>query len=206
MFAYTVGMDEGRQIANDSVMATVDAIVGGIPGLNIAWGIAKAVFGGGLKLRQQRALEWVEMIRDNSDIFTEDKLNEETFQDCFVYALERYITERSEEKRKRARNIFLHLTEAENMEDFPLERLYITLEQLSANDLTVLADIDPDRTDSNYQIYDATDRNVENVYSLIQVGILRDNSGSHMIRDGFPAPFVNLSGFGKEFIKYVNRD
>jgi hypothetical protein len=197
-------MDEGRQILSDSVIATVDAIVGGIPGLNIAWGIAKATFGSGLKLRQQRALEWVEMIRDNSNIFTEDRLDQETFQDCFVYALERYITERSEEKRKRARNIFLHLAEAEDMEDFPLERLYITLEQLSANDLGVLADIDPNRTDSNYQIYGTTDQNVENIYSLLQVGILRDNSGSHTIYDGFPAPFVNLSTFGKEFIQYIN--
>ncbi|HUA13156.1 MAG TPA: hypothetical protein VL989_01515 [Candidatus Sulfotelmatobacter sp.] len=199
-------MDRAKQIAKDSAMAAADSIASKIPGLDIAWGVSKAVYGSGLKLRQQKALEWVEMIRDNPGIFTEGLLSKESFQDSFVYALEKYITERNEQKRQYARNIFLHLAEAESIEDFPLERLYITLEQLSMNDIAVLSDIDPERTDINYQIYGATDQKLDNIYSLLQVGIIRESQGSHTIVDGFRAPFVNISNFGKEFTKYIKRD
>lgn len=198
-------MQRMRQIITDSAVATIDTVVSSVPGLNIAWGVAQAILSSGLKLRQERALEWVEMIRDNSELFTQDKFNRETFQDCFVYALEKYITERDETKRMYARNIFLHLAEIDDISDFPLERLYLTLGQLSPRDIETLSDVS-DRIDSNYQVYGTTNKNIENIYSLIQVGVLRENGGSHTIYDGFPAPFVNLSGYGKEFIKYINRN
>ena len=87
-------------ILKDASLVVLDKLVDSIPGLSIAWGLSKALYNAGLVLRQQRALEWVEMVRDNPHIFTEQVLKDETFQDGFVFALEKYIRERIEEKRK----------------------------------------------------------------------------------------------------------
>ena len=48
-------MDEqDKQIVKDSL----DTLVSAVPGLNVAWGLSKAIYGAGLKLRYARALEW----------------------------------------------------------------------------------------------------------------------------------------------------
>ena len=94
--------EKNKQIIKDSV----DVIISNIPGLNVAWGLCQALYGAGLKLREQRALEWVEMIRDNPEIFAREVINQEEFQDGFVYALEKYIIERNEMKRKYYKNFF----------------------------------------------------------------------------------------------------
>lgn len=44
-------------IAKDATLAVVDEIVSQVPGLGLAWGLSKALFGSGMKLRQERALE-----------------------------------------------------------------------------------------------------------------------------------------------------
>ena len=45
------------QIIKDSI----DIVISNIPGLSIAWGLSRALYGAGLKLREQKALEWVEI-------------------------------------------------------------------------------------------------------------------------------------------------
>jgi hypothetical protein len=85
-------------LVKDSALVVAEAVVDEIakllPGINIAWGLSKALYGAGMKLRQERVLEWVEMVRDNPSIFTEQILSDEKFQDGFVLALEKYIVEK----------------------------------------------------------------------------------------------------------------
>ena len=95
---------KNKQIAKDSI----DVIVSRVPGLNLPWELGKAWYGAGLKLRQRRALEWIEMIINKPSIFIKEVLENEEFQDGFVFALEKYIRERNKKKRAYYRNIFLH--------------------------------------------------------------------------------------------------
>lgn len=196
--------DKDNIITKDVALAVIEEIVSKVPGLNLAYGLSKALFEAGLKLRQKRALEWVEMVRDAPGVFTKEILLTEEFQDGFAYSLEKYLIERSEEKRKIARNIFLGFTKAEDKQDFALEKFTHTLSQLSKVDIAVLKDVKVDEQGKNYQIYpinDPKDR-TENIFNLIAQGLLLDATGT---RIGYPqdAPFVKASSFGKKFIEYI---
>lgn len=186
-----------KQIIKDSA----DVIVSSIPGLNIAWGLSKALYGAGLKLRQQKALEWVEMVRDNPEIFTKELLDQEEFQDGFVFALERYLTERNEGKRKFFRNIFLGYSTTSRKTDFQLERFIHTLSQMSLGDMQVLKNVDTSKQDKNYQIYGNADINLSNIFNLINLGILHTDPSARL--GPVNAPFVWVSEFGREFIEYL---
>lgn len=185
-----------KQILKDSL----DVVVSAIPGLNVAWGLSKALYGAGLKLRQQRALEWVEMVRDNPSFFTELILRNEDFQDGFVYALERYIREKNEEKRKYMKSIFLGFVGSDTQNNFELERMYHVLSILSHDDLVVLRDVDVNKPDF-YQIYEQTKEKNENIYNLVNAGILMSDYQSRI--GPIAAPFVKATEFGKEFVKYL---
>ncbi len=134
--------DKDKGILRDSALVSADAIVDGIakslPGINIAWGLSKALYGAGMKLRQEKALEWVEMVRDNPHIFTEQVLNDEKFQDGFVYSLEKYLTSRNKAKRKYLRNIMLGFAKNQAKDDFELERLDDALLKISPQTMKFL--------------------------------------------------------------------
>lgn len=188
-----------KQLIKDSI----DVVISTIPGLNLAWGLSKALYGAGLKLRQQKALEWVEMVRDNPGIFTSELLEQEEFQDGFVFALEKYLTERSEEKRKYLQNIFLGYAATKQRLTFQLEKFIHALSQLSSEDINVLRDADISRKDRNYQIYGNEAIKLTSIYNLISLGILFNDPSSRL--GPVNAPFVWISEFGKEFIEYLKQ-
>ena len=198
---------EDKILEKDSAMVLADAVVDGIansiPGINIAWNLSKALYGAGMKLRQERALEWVEMVRDNPSIFTNEILSDSKFQDGFVYALERYLIERNENKRRIFRNIFLGFTQAEDIDKFPLEKFTHTLSQLSELDVEVLSDVKIEEDGKNYQIYGTNSNRIEQIYNLINLGLLLDTTGSRIGQSPEDSPFVKPSIFGKEFINYI---
>lgn len=194
-------MDEkDKQILNDSALVIADQIASALPGLNIAWGLSKALYGAGLKLREQRALEWVEMVRDNPSAFTETILQDAKFQDGFVYALERYIREKNESKRKFMRAIFLGFAESAIQDRFELERMYHVLSILNPEDMVILKDVDVSKNDF-HQVYENTMDKNENVYNLVNAGILMSDYSSRI--GPIAAPFVKATTFGKEFIKFL---
>lgn len=187
--------EKEKQIASDSL----DVIISSIPGLDIAWGLSKALFGAGLKLRQQRALEWVGMVRGNLGIFTKLLLEQEEFQDGFVYALERYLMERNDKKRKYLRNIFLNFARSEDKSDFELEKYNNVLENLVEDDIEVLKYVDV-KTPNSYQIFD-DQKGLENISNLIHAGILINDPAARY--NSSDSPFVYTSNFGRQFIKYL---
>ncbi len=130
-------LEEVGSITADEV---VDAIATSIPGINIAYKLSKAYFGRGMKLRQQRVLEWVEFVRDNLGKFSQKLFEQEEFQDCFVLLLEAYIKERANQKRRAYQEILLNLTDKnkEEIEKFEIERLIWTTNQISFAGLNVL--------------------------------------------------------------------
>lgn len=162
-----------------------------------------------MKLRQQRVLEWVEMVRDNPSYFAESIVSDPVFQDGFVIALEKYLVERNEEKREICRNIFLGFTKADDMETFPLEKFMHTLSQLSEGDIKTLKDVNINHegmkpNNKNYQIYGNESVNIENIYSLINSGLLLNVTGNRL--GPINAPFVQISMFGKAFVEYIKND
>lgn len=123
----------------DNLVSAVDtSLNGGMPLLSIAWGLSKGLYGANIQLRQNRAVEFVKMIKDNPGIFTKQLLQTEEFQDGFVYTFQRYLSERAEEKRQIIKKIFCGFSQEENRRDFKLERLLYTLEQLSIEDIEVV--------------------------------------------------------------------
>ena len=193
--------EKDKIILKDIGLFAVDKLVTQITGLGLAWELSKAYFGAAIKLREKKALEFVEMIRDNPDVFALDIIKTEVFQDGFVVMLEDYLKERSEEKRKVMRNIFLGFTNSDDKTIFPLEKYNHTLSQLNGLDIIVLKDTDIGRTDRNYQIYGSDKKCIPNIFNLIHMGLLINTTGDRM--GAIDVPFVAISDFGKEFIKYV---
>jgi hypothetical protein len=125
----------------------------------------------------------------------------EEFQDGFVFAFEQFLRERSEKKRTILKNVFLGFAEASDKENFPLEKFSHTTSQLSLEDIETLRDVDLKRADQNYQIYGNAKDRVINIFNLINLGILVDDTNSRM--GPVDAPFVRISDFGIEFVKYI---
>jgi len=193
--------DKDRKLLKDSALIIADGIASSIPALNIAWGLSKALYGAGMKLRQEKALEWVEMVQNNPSIFTKQLLEQPEFQDGFVFVLEKYLTERNIQKRKYFQSIFLDYSQAKNRDSFPMEKLFHTLSQLNESDILVLKDVDISRQDRNYQLYGDTDKNITNIYNLITAGVLHNDPTPRV--GPIIGPFIWVSDFGKEFIKYL---
>lgn len=123
----------------DGIVSTVDnSLNQGVPLLAIAWGLSKGMYGASIQLRQARAVEFVEMIRDNPGIFTKELLKTEEFQDGFVYAFQKYLSERVAQKRKTIKEVFCGFSKDEDKESFRLERLLLTIEQISLEDIEVV--------------------------------------------------------------------
>lgn len=166
-----VSQPKDKDLVKDSSLVVIDAIVDNIPLLNIAWGLFKSLYGAGLKFRQQRALEWVEMVRDNPHIFTEHILKDEKFQDGFVYALEKYIPERVEKKREYLRLVFLGFAQESDKNNFELERIYHAISILNLDDISFLRKVNAELTDDFHTYYEKTSINNEKMYNLISGNI-----------------------------------
>lgn len=222
--------NKDRQIVKDSALAVADEIVSQIPGLNLAWGLCKALHGAGLKLRQQKALEWVEMVRDNPRIFTENILEQEDFQDGFIFTLETYLSERNREKRMLIQNIFSGFATSEQRAQFELERLLNTvsiisfeaIKLLSFIDTNILPEMEEEYRMHNGQIIQRLSQKVEErlgdekgerhetnqlrdtVAELISLGIFRSWTESYnTIGGGGLSIEYNLSIYGKRFLEYI---
>ena len=217
-----------KQILKDSALVLADQIASNLPGLNIAWGLIKSLFGAGLKLRQQRALEYIEMIKDNPSIFSQEILESENFQDAFVYSFEKYISERNESKRQIIKRIFLGYSQSENLEQFEIERMIGFLSLVSQKGLELLQILNQASSTqvygnklsdhlTTYLVNDSNnnpgkyslspDSNIREIWAdaetdLISIGILRNYN--------IPNPYhvesnsYDLTNTGREFIKYIS--
>lgn len=217
-----------KQILKDSLLVIADGIASKILGLDIAWGLSKALFEAGLKLRQQRALEWVEMVRDNPSIFSEEILKSENFQDAFVYSFEKYISERNKKKRQIIRQIFLGYTQSADLEQFEIERMISLLSLVSKEGLKLLYLLDKVSNTvvyknnklsehlKTYLVRDSNDNpgkynlspgsNIREIWAeaeinLINIGILR--AYTIPTYNGSNYQDYDLTSTGREFIKYI---
>jgi hypothetical protein len=209
--------DKDKILLKNSVFAILDPIVNtldetiaikiGIPSgaLVIAWNLAKGLFGSGIALRQQRAIEWIEMIRENINILTREVLEDEQFQDGFVFMLQKFISERNEERRKVLKNIFLDFVCSTNKEEFDIERYSHTISQLSKEDIFILKDFTKSNISKKYLVYNKVDsqQKIESICNLVNLGILIEGS-IHVAQIDVQYP-ASLSVFGGKFIEFLTR-
>lgn len=220
--------EKDTQIIKTSALVLADQIASSLPGLSIAWGLSKALHGAGLELRKQRALEWVEMVRDNPDIFYKDFLESEDFQDAFVYSFEKYISERNNKKRELIKKIFLGYSDSKDRENFELERMINTLSIISFSGIKLLeilkkvSDLSiknaKQLSDSllEYLIKDSNDNpdkyktspgsNVREIWAeaetdLINIGLLRTYNIPKL--GGSKYHDYDFTTYGKNFIEYI---
>jgi len=190
------------ELVKGATIATVDAFIAvSCPFLMPAWSLSKHMYGAGMQLRIKKVVEWVEMIQDNPNTFTEEILQSEEFQDGFVYALEQYIQERNEEKRRYYRNIFCNFAKAENKKEFEIERFYNTLTILGVWGIEVLKNVDTS-TNESYILRGGVVHLDEGLFTLVNAGILVLDTTMRWDSDG-KNPRVFTTEYGRQFIKYL---
>ncbi len=162
-------LEEVEAITADEI---VDAIATSIPGINIAYKIAKAYMGRGMKLRQKRVLEWVEFVRDNLGEFSKQLFDNEQFQDCFVLLTEGYVRERAKSKRTLHQQILLGITRLspKELEDYQLERMIAVTNQISLEGMNVLSFI-------KSELLEKVEKDIEE-----QLKVFKDKEGVEGIR------------------------
>lgn len=162
-------LEEVGGIAADEV---VDAIATSIPGIDIAYKLAKAYMGRGMKLRQQRVLQWVEFVRDNLGEFSKQLFENEQFQDCFVLLTEGYVKERAKRKRMLHQQVLLGITRLspEELNNYQLERMIAVTNQISIDGLNALFFI-------KSELLEKIDKDIEE-----QLKVFKDRDGVEGIR------------------------
>lgn len=201
----------GKQTATSAVDAAavaVDATMsGGMPFASGAWGLTKVYLGRAIALRQQKALEWVEMIQQNPAVFNEKILKSNEFQDAFVVSIENYIKQRSSDKRSVLRAIFLDYSAFPDPESYPLEKMQALVEQISISEMKVFSSLVSQYHESiqdgaaiEYKQENLLDNEWAALWGLKQIGILRESTNRINI-GGSPA-FV-ISGLGVQFARYL---
>lgn len=192
-----------KNLLRRSAYEIADSIASNIPGVSQAWALGKALYGNALELRQQRALEWVEAIRDNQSIFNESVVNSEEFQDGFIVGLENYIKLRSFVKRRVALKIFRDFSLEDSKVEFQLERFNDTLLKISHTSLGYLALLK--KTVDTTSFMDIGDEHVDSLQELEYLGLVRQggtiNSNVWSSTDSFE---WRLTKFAHEFVKFID--
>lgn len=96
--------------------------------------------------------------------------------------------------------IFLGFALSSNQNLFELERMYHVVSILNLKDITVLKDVNVTRDDF-HQVYEQTADKNENVYNLVNAGILMSDYSSRI--GPIAAPFIKVTEFGRDFIKFL---
>lgn len=186
-------LEEAVTVVADEVM---EAIATSIPGINIAYKLAKAYDGRAMKLRQYRSLEFVEFIRNNLGSFSKQICKQEEFHDCFAQLIYSYIRERSEKKRSYYQKLLIGLTNKNEQElkEFELERMILVTTQISPSALSVLYFIKSNFIEQiekdiqkQLEVYKEDKESVESIRleDRIRAGILISDYISHWIYENY---------------------
>ena len=201
-------------IMQDSALTIADSIVTTInsPSLNMAWGLCKNLFGAGMKLREKKALEWVEMIKNNPSIFTEQILKDEQFQDGFVYVFESFLKERNEERRRCYKKFFIDFANSGKYLEYPIETYVAVLSQFEPNDFILLKNLNLEIEKSKYQLVSKDEHYVRKLNNLIRLRIVElpmagslKRELSELIGNHFGSNEIQIqySEFGKRLIGFI---
>jgi len=192
-----------KNLLKRSRKALISSTVSSTPGLAQAWALTVALSGNAIEIRQQRAIEWIEMIKNNPSFFTKKVLSSEEFQDSFAWSFEKYIVQRQRYKRIMMRNIFLGYIKA-NDRNFPLERMYSLLENLTFLDVEIFKQAlkkAETNNDKSFQVRGNSTKRLTEISNLIYNSLLIEERMGRW--DGAWAPYVTISELGEKFAKFL---
>ena len=196
-----------KRAAGHLADASVDIFVATTtPWLLPAWALVKALYGNALELRQKRAIEFIELIRDNPTVFNKQLLQSEDFQDAFAWSFEKYLIQRLQYKRIIMQQVFLGFAKA-NKPEFPIERIYTVIENLTFLDVAVFkmaltkATQNPDKS---FQVRGNTKKRLTEISTLIYQGLLIEERMARM--DSVWSPYVTISEFGHQFAQFITKE
>jgi hypothetical protein len=106
-------------------------------GLGVAVGMAAALFGPAIERRRDRAEQLVKFVQDNISEISTEVLDDKVFQDGFVFLLEKYIRERTDDKRLILQRILLGYIHAPDLLDYPLEEMSDLVSRIRMSDMEV---------------------------------------------------------------------
>lgn len=199
-----INSESDNNLAKRVIAGQVDATVSTVPGLAHAWALSQALLGNAAELRQNKAIEWIEMIRDNPSIFTKQVLETEEFQDAFASCFEDYIKERNDDKRILLQEIFKDYTSSRNPETYPLERFNEITKQITVEEAKRFSYLM--HLSSEYPSGKPIpgEGPVELVLHLISLGLLiRDDTPKFAKEGKIEAPDVFISKLGTHYYQFI---
>jgi hypothetical protein len=125
--------------------------------------------------KQNKLNQFVEYLLDHQDIFSEEIINTQEFQEGMVVFLDQYFKLRSKEKLKLAQNIFLDFAKSPKMPIYPLERFDDTLQKISESGIQFLGFIDSEvpKLKRDHALYKANQNgnniDMTNLQNLIRI-------------------------------------
>lgn len=220
-------VQNGLEILDASTAITAGAdivLFGGIPVATAAATLIKTIGNSYLKNKQDRFAEMSSFISSNEELFKKVSADK-NFQDGFIYLFDKYIFERNEEKRNILKNVLKGYANDSDKVNFPLERLINTTSQINEFDIDILNKI----LSKTYEYQNFSDKYFQfNLFEDFGMSIMSDvfkenliSSISHLIsnnlvmqdytsrfggeRNEDGIPFIKISKYGKEFIKYIKK-
>lgn len=125
-----------------ALFSVVSPFIAENPALGSSLGLVVATLGAVVMYRQERFNHFVQHIIDNPDVYTQEILQSEDFQDGLVAHFDSYFRLRGEKKLQIAHQIFYDFAKSDNMPVYPLERYDDTLAKISDAGIRLLGFIE----------------------------------------------------------------
>jgi len=198
------------------IIPAIDTLVITRPEFMPSWILVKGFYGSLFDVKQEEINEFVEFIKENNDIFTQEIVKTKEFRDGFVITFEEYLKQRNENKRKYIQNIFLGFTADDAKDDFELERMYDVLNRISKSQISLMKKIKREGQIEIEIVNGSVDNedDYENLKYLEYIGILSHTKQSDVdvdvvdtymqaYSDLYEIETFKLSSFGKKFVRFI---
>jgi hypothetical protein len=203
------GTDDLKIAADTSTIALMGIASSINPALGVAVGMAAALFGPAIERRRDRAGQLIQFVKDNINEFSNTVLEDDVFQDGFVFLLEKHIRERNENKRTILQQILLGYCNASDLLEFPLEEMADLVSRIRMSDVAIFREV----IKSELTLMDGRNpsfmarQDPNSVSRLIYFGLLyedREKNGPRVREhDDKNFLYVWVTPTGRKFVEYL---
>jgi len=193
------------------------------------WYSAIGLYGVYMEYNQDKINDLMQTIDENPAIFPKDIVNSEDFKEGFLISLEEFIKARGNKKREIIKRILLGFTSSKDKEKFALERMYDCLDKIGIEHIDLLRFIQNQKF--GLKTMSASSKHgmptyvsqYDDIKYLVSLGILSSKNtiemedlnnplgkveifGQNPAKELKQEEWVELSEFGKEFVKFLVND
>jgi hypothetical protein len=135
------------------IYGVVDEAISNFPGVNLIWAFYKGGSESVNELSYIRTHEFLSLLEQNKDIFlNENLLENEDFLTGLGITYEKFLRQRSQEKRALIKEIFLEFSKSKHKKSFDLERSYAVVEIISLGAVSFLAFLNKEIVSSQMEV------------------------------------------------------